>query len=316
MTAVGIQWMRNRLSIVAVAAVLPLSAGCASSVLDPAEVSGPVVVGARDGADGALLAHLYAGVLRTTGIDVRVRDGLGSRAAALASLDTADVTVVPDYTGLLLQHYDPGVTFGDVTSGDTEDVFEALARALPDELTIADYASAQNRAVLAAGTELASQQDVAGLAGRCTGLTFIVTPEFEAVGGLEALIESGCEPLSVERADPTEAFAAASGETVAGLTTLAPVFAEEGGGSDVITVPDVPDRAPMEEASADAETPVFVAQNVVPVFRKDVFGEAQLDALRTVAGDLTTADLAEMLARVDDGDDITAVADTWLAEHA
>ncbi|MEE2061168.1 glycine betaine ABC transporter substrate-binding protein [Rhodococcus artemisiae] len=315
MTAVGIQWMRNRLSIVTVAAVLPLSAGCASSVLDPAEVTGPVVVGARDGADGALLAHLYAGVLRTTGIDVQVRDGLGDRAAALRSLDTADVTVVPDYSGLLLQHYDPGVISGDGTSGDAEDVFDALARALPDELTIADYASAQNRAVLAAGTELASQQDVAGLAGRCTDLTFVVTPEFEAVGGLEALTDNGCEPLSVERADPTEAFAAASGETVAGLTTLAPVFAEEGSGSDVVTVPDVPDRAPMEEASADAETPVFVAQNVVPVFRKDVFGEPQLDALRTVAGELTTADLAEMLARIDDGDDIAAVADTWLAEH-
>jgi osmoprotectant transport system substrate-binding protein len=315
MTAVGIQWMRNRLSVVAVVAALPLSAGCASSVLDPAGVSGPVVVGARDGADGALLAHLYAGVLRTTGIDVQVRDALGDRDAALASLDTAEVTVVPDYSGLLLEHYDPGITFGDVTSGDAEDVFEALARALPDELTIADYASAQNRAVLAAGTELASQQDVAGLADRCAGLTFVLTPEFEAVGGLDALTGIGCEPRTVEHADSAEAFGAASGDTVAGLTTLASVFSEESSGSDVVTVPDAPDRAPMEEASVDAETPVFVAQNVVPVFRKDVFGEPQLDALRTVAGELTTADLAEMLARIDDGDDIAGVAATWLAEH-
>jgi osmoprotectant transport system substrate-binding protein len=313
MTAVGIQWMRSRLPIVVMAVAMSLSAGCASSVLDPAEVSGPVVVGARDGADAELLAHLYAGVLRTTGIDVQVHNDLGDRTAALAAFDTAGVTVIPDYTGLLLGHYDPGVI-----STDAEDVFEALARALPDELTIADYASAQNRAVLAVGTELASQQDgarVADFADRCADLTFVLTPEFEAAGGLDALTGIGCEPRSVERADSTAAFAAASGDTVAGLTTLAPVFAEERSGSDVVTVPDAPDRAPMEEASADAEAPVFVAQNVVPVFRKDVFAEPQLDALRTVAGELTTTDLADMLARIDGGDDLTEVADAWLAEH-
>ncbi|HET8992943.1 MAG TPA: glycine betaine ABC transporter substrate-binding protein [Rhodococcus sp. (in: high G+C Gram-positive bacteria)] len=313
MAAVKIKRMRHRSLIAAVAAAMSLSAGCASPVLDSAEVSGPVVVAARDGADGALLAHLYAGVLRTTGIEVQVRDGLADRNAALAALDTDDATVVPDYTGLLLRHYDPGVA-----ATDAEDVFEALARALPDELTIADYASAQNRAVLAAGADLIATRDISrisDLAGHCTDLTFVLTPEFEAAGGLEALTELGCEPRSVERAPTAAAFGATSDiDTVAGLTSLAPVLAESSG-SGVVTVPDAPDRAPMEEASSDMESPVFVAQNVVPVFRKAVFGELQLDALRVIAGELTTSDLTDMITRVATGEDAAAVADDWLAEH-
>ncbi|MEZ5150174.1 glycine betaine ABC transporter substrate-binding protein [Rhodococcus zopfii] len=297
------------------AAVSTVLAGCASPVLDDAPRPSGVVVGAGAGTDGELLAHLYAGALRRTGIDVTVRDP-GDRAGALAALDSAEVTLVPGYTGRLLRYFEPAAP-----QTDAEDVFTALGRALPTDLTVADYATAQDRAVLvlsdATSTAL-GVTDIDAMAGRCAELTVAATAAFTESGGLDALASVGCVPAAVEQVGDAEAVRAARGRGALGaLTTASPALV----GADVVALADAPDRSPGEGETGEGETgedtraPVFPAQNVVPLFRRDVFGERQLDALSMIAGELTTADLAGMLGRVDAGEDSAAVADEWLGEH-
>ncbi|KSZ58893.1 ABC transporter substrate-binding protein [Rhodococcus pyridinivorans KG-16] len=297
------------LTVCAAAAVLQ---GCASPVLDEATPSTTVIVGAGERPDEELLAHLYAGALRGSGIDVQVRSGVADPTAAL----DADLTLIPGYTGRLLASYDPGA---DAT--DAEDVFEALARALPDELTISDYASAQDRAVLLADRERLTQWSVsrvADLADRCADLTFAVTEDFDTAGGLTALERADCRPREVRRIEDAQSVAVASeSDTVVGTTTTSSALAEIDADSPVSTVPDAPDRSPQDDTNADdAPAPVLPAQNVVPVFRKGTLDEAQLDALRTIAGELTTSDLTELRARVEEGDDPETVAREWIDEHA
>ncbi|MFX1758368.1 MULTISPECIES: glycine betaine ABC transporter substrate-binding protein [Rhodococcus] len=298
------------LTACAVAAVLQ---GCASPVLDGAAPSATVIVGAGERPDEELLAHLYTGALRGSGIDVQVRSGVADPPAAL---DAAELTLIPGYTGRLLASYDPGSD-----STDAEDVFEALARALPDELTISDYASAQDRAVLLADRERLAQWSVsrvADLVDRCPELTFALTEDFGSAGGLDALERAGCRPREVRRIEDAQSVAVASEPgTVVGTTTTSPALAEIDADSPVSTVPDAPDRAPQDDTKADdAPAPVLPAQNVVPVFRKGTLDEAQLDALRTIAGELTTSDLTELRARLDAGEDPRSVAEEWLAEHS
>ncbi|MBS9373246.1 glycine betaine ABC transporter substrate-binding protein [Rhodococcus sp. B50] len=297
------------LTACAVAAVLQ---GCASPVLDEATPSATVIVGAGERPDEELLAHLYAAALRGSGTDVRVRSDVADPPTAL---DAAELTLIPGYTGRLLASYDQGA---DPT--DAEDVFEALARALPDELTISDYASAQDRAVLLADRERLAQWSVsrvADLVDRCPELTFAVTEDFESAGGLDALERADCRPREVRRIkDPQSVVVASEPGTVVGTTTTSPALAAIEADSPVSTVPDAPDRTQRDDTKAGgASAPVLPAQNVVPVFRKGTLDEAQLDALRTIAGELTTSDLTELRARLDDGEDPRSVADEWLAEH-
>ena len=316
MTAVANQARPTRTVVATVLTACAASGvlqACASPVLDEAVPSTTAILGAGERPDEELLAQLYAGALRNSGIEVQVRYDVADPTAAL---DAAELTLVPGYTGRLLASYDPGA---DPT--DAEDVFEALARALPDELTISDYASAQDRAVLLADREQLGQWSasrVADLSGRCPELTFAVTEDFESAGGLDALERVDCRPGEIRRIEDSQSVAvAAEPDTVVGTTTTSSALAEVDADSPVSTVPDAPDRTQRDDARADeGAVPVLPAQNVVPVFRKGTLGEAQLDALRTIAGELTTSDLTELRGRLAAGEEPESVAREWIAEHA
>ncbi|QDC13869.1 ABC transporter substrate-binding protein [Rhodococcus ruber] len=286
--------------------------GCGPSVLDESADAATVVVGSGDDVASELLARIYAGALAGSGTRTELRTGLGDRAGYLAALDAAEVTLVPDYTGRLLRYFAPAAP-----DTDAEDVFEALARSLPDDLAITDYAAAQDRSMLLvsdATAERLGTTEVAGILGRCGELTVTVSGGFEVNDGLRDLAERGCVPGRVESGDDDVAlYAATQGASAAALTTTSVVARDTSG----VALEDAPDRAPgtdPEDATA-TEPPVFAAQNVVPVFREHVLGERQLEALSLVAGELTTADLAEMLGRIDGGEDSAVVAQAWLTEH-
>ncbi|NLV78424.1 MAG: ABC transporter substrate-binding protein [Rhodococcus sp.] len=317
MAAVNGTWKSNRprtVPLLVAAALASALAGCASPVLDPAATPGPVVVAAPDGPVGDLLAEIYSGALRDAGIDATV-SALPDATAALAALDAGEVTLVPGYTGRLLHRFVP-----DAVETDAEDVFDALARAVPGDATIADHAAAQDRALLltaASETAVGDTGQVAALPDvldRCGEFTLVYTPGFEAAGGLAALDRAGCIPRERASSAGTEAVAAAStGGVLAGLTTTDPALSRQTP-PGVAALHDAPDRTDGDEVD-EAPTPVFPAQNVVPVFRKESVTDTGLDALRVVAGELTTADLATMLERIGGGEDAAVVAGDWLSEH-
>lgn len=295
-----------RIRIAAAVLVACMSTACSSEVLDEQSGVSTVVVGSGETAEEETLAHVYAGLLRTTGVDVQLRTGLPDPFGAL---DGADVTIVPGFSGRVLAHYDPGAE-----ATRAEDVFEVLARALPDELTVSDYASAQDRAVLIAPDGLTAAE-VADLVPRCNTLTLVHTDRFESAGGIDALADAGCEPAEFRRVGSDSIADAAGPDTVIGVTSTSPTLVGQDLGNALRVVADAPDPGARADGDEPTDPPVFPAQNLVPIFRKGGLDDPQLDALRIIAGEMTTGDLTDFRVRLEAGDRPVEVAGHWLAEH-
>ncbi|MDV7355852.1 ABC transporter substrate-binding protein [Rhodococcus oxybenzonivorans] len=263
------------------------------------QTSGEVVVGSGDTAESRVLAEIYAGALRSTGAPASTEPGLGDRTAYLRRLDAGEVTLVPEFTGRLLRYYDP-----ESTEKEQDEVFEALSQALPQGLSISDYAAAEDRSALAVSADTSTRMAVTTLdelIPACSRSVAVLIPDFEA-GSLADL--TGCT-FAQTRAVPDGAAAVAElsvpaqtdGAVVAGVTTATPEVAS----SDLVLLDD--------------DEPIFTAQNVVPLYRVGALGEPQIKALNVVAGELTTADLADMIGQVRGGADSADVARVWLDAH-
>lgn len=277
---------------------LVLTAACSidnSTLNAPGAPDGArIVVGSGNSDASAVVAEIYAGVLRSTGAEVSVRTGLGERTDYLSALGAGEVTVVPEFTGELLTYFDP-------TAEATEprEVFAQLSSSLPQGFSVSDFASAENRSVLVLDRGVASEvHDLDDLAPRCETETLVIGDEFE-----ESALASipGCTFGAIHHAVDDRAVAEelrSGAASVAGLTTLSPVL----GDGELV-------------ASSDDDG-VFRAQNVVPLYRSGTLAERQLEALNIVAGELTSADLADMVAQVRGGAGSVEVARTWLGAHA
>ena len=297
-------WFRALIAGSALLLVAGVASGCAGgdTTLDGSAGQGPgeIVVGAGDGAESRILAEIYAGALRATGAPVVTDGGLGDRTAYLGQLDAGNVTLVPEFTGRLLRYYDP-------ESAETEqdDVFEALSKALPQGLSISDFAAAEDRSALAVTSQTSGQLDLTTLdelVPSCSRSTAVLAPAFEA----DALPDlTGCtfaqtRTVADDAAAVGELAAPAPSDgavRVAGVTTASPDVSD----ADLVLLAD--------------DDHVFTAQNVVPLFRIGTLTEAQLKALNVVAGELTTADLADMIGQVRGGADSADVARVWLDAH-
>ncbi|MFE3290368.1 glycine betaine ABC transporter substrate-binding protein [Rhodococcus sp. NPDC059234] len=131
--------MNSRLWAGAVAVVAVLLSGCSSgdSGLDGPPPLPSITVGSGQAAESRVLAEIYAGVLRGTGSPVDTRLGLAA-GEDLTALDSGAVTLVPEYTGRLLERLHPGAT-----ATESDAVFEELNRSLPAGLSVSDYGMAQ-----------------------------------------------------------------------------------------------------------------------------------------------------------------------------
>lgn len=239
-----------------------------------------------------VLAHIYAAVVKATGIDTKVRES----ADPVGELDTGIASVAPGFTGRLLRQFAPQQR----PSGDEEAAYTAMIAALPAGVAAADYGTAEDRPVLAvaaAATSASSKPTLAALARHCDQL---------ARSG-----QVGQGPVSVPRigscstGDPRqfpsigELFAALKrGEVAVAWTSSAnPALPADG-----VTV-------------VDDEKNWLPANNVVPLYRRNELSEPQVLSLNKVAGELTTGELAAMTREVSGGGDPRRVVDTWLNDH-
>nr|WP_231748730.1 glycine betaine ABC transporter substrate-binding protein [Mycobacterium sp. M26] len=113
-----------------------------------------------------LLAQLYAAALRSYGTTGYVK----TLDDPLAALDSGDVSVVPGFSGRLLQAFDPG----SAARSDTQ-VYRAMIGALPEGVAAGDYAtSAEDKPALAVTDATAAKwgsRDLTALVQHCAGLT-------------------------------------------------------------------------------------------------------------------------------------------------
>ncbi|WP_301146397.1 glycine betaine ABC transporter substrate-binding protein [Mycobacterium simiae] len=283
----------GRLAALLVAALLAAAccAGCSSGGhRGPPEV----VVGSPKDALSVLLADVYAAALRSYGFAART----ATADDPMARLGSGAFDVAPAFTGQTLQALQPGAS----ALSDAQ-VYRAMVAALPEGIAAGDYTTAaEDKPVLLVTQPTAKawggqdrSADLSTLGKHCAGLTV------GAVAGHPAPSVVGTCRMPAPREFPDDAtmFAALrAGELTAGWTSTAD--------------PALPgDLVPL----ADGKPALIQAQNVVPLYRRNVLTDRQVLAINEVAGVLDTAALADMRRQVAGGADPQAVAGGWLAEH-
>ncbi|MEU8898522.1 glycine betaine ABC transporter substrate-binding protein [Nocardia sp. NPDC048505] len=291
---------RRMLARVLVVAVSALAVSCGDE-----SAAGPdFVVGAGNSVESNLLAHIYSGALARTGLRVEVRERLGDRPDYLAALDEGAVSLVGEHSGELLTYLDGGSP-----ARTPKAVTEALAGSLPEGLVVADAADGTDmRPRVLLPTVVAEQEGVrtvAALGPRCATTPVGVAPVPAVLRAPEWPVRiAGCDVPSVEAL----LGPAALREALLGDRIRAGVL---GGPVEL-----APDALAGLTALTDEEY-ALRAQNVLPVLRKGSLDEVRLKKLNYVAGELTTAELSEMLLRVGAGRISAAeAARDWLDQHA
>ncbi|GAA1245630.1 osmoprotectant transport system substrate-binding protein [Microbacterium phyllosphaerae] len=128
------------LSALSLGGLLVMS-GCASA--DPLGGSSgtadddTIVVGSQDYYSNEIIAEIYAQALEEADFTVDRQFRIGQREAYLPEIEAGEIDVFPEYTGPLLQVWEP-----DTTARKSDDVYEALRKAVPEGLQVLDQSSA------------------------------------------------------------------------------------------------------------------------------------------------------------------------------
>jgi osmoprotectant transport system substrate-binding protein len=238
---------------------------------------------------------------------------LGQRRDYLAALDTDTVTLVGDDSGDLLAALDSGSV-----ARKPEEVIEAVNRALPEGLVVSDPADGTD---LRPAVVLAKQRTdrypdtLKELAPRCGELTVGITtgpgtdplrplldPRRDVVDPLREVYGCIVTRYTTFAADTDVRKALLDSTIQAGVLAAPPSFLP-GGAEDLVALSD----------SAYA----FRAQNTLPLFRKGILTDRQIRKLNYVAGELTTAELADMVRHLrDEHASAPDLARIWLDAHA
>ena len=118
-------------------------AGCASadplSSGDSASSDETIVVGSQDYYSNEIIAEIYAQALENAGYDVQRDFRIGQREAYLPEIESGSIDLFPEYTGPVLQVWDP-----ETTARTADDVYAALKEAVPDGLRVLDQSEAKD----------------------------------------------------------------------------------------------------------------------------------------------------------------------------
>jgi len=251
-----------------------------------------LAVGATADPEMTLLANLYAAALRFYGSAAHVQ----TVDDPLAALDSGDVSVVPGFTGRLLQKFAPGAT----VRTDSQ-VYGAMVGVLPEGVTAGDYTtSAEDKPALAVTDATATawgSRDLTALVSHCAGLR--VGAVARDRGWLPTTVGSCTLPPVREFPDQATMFAALrAGEVTAGWTGTA----DTGIPSELVVL-------------ADRKPALVMAENIVPLYRRNELDQQQARALNELAGVLDTGSLVDMREHIAEGRDPRSVAEEWLSAH-
>ena len=139
-------------------------AGCGSSTGDGSgdgratATRRPIVVGSQAYYSNEIIAEIYAQALEQAGYTVTRNFQIGQRDAYIPALEGGEVQVFPEYTGNLLQYYDP-----ETTATKSDEVYAALADALPDGLAVLDQSPATDQDSYNVTQEFADEYSLASI---------------------------------------------------------------------------------------------------------------------------------------------------------
>ncbi|HZQ30928.1 MAG TPA: ABC transporter substrate-binding protein [Mycobacterium sp.] len=301
---------RRLLAIAAAVALALLAVGCGSAnPLGGGAVSGDlksITVGSADFPESKIIAEIYAQALEANDFKIRRQFGIGSREAYIPALKDHSIDLIPEYTGNLLQYFDPKTT---ATSEDA--VLLALIKQLPGDLSILTPSPANDTDTVAVTRETATKwnlKTIGDLAAHSADVKFGAPSEFlnrtEGLPGFKrnygldispgnfVAISDGGGPATVRA-------------LVKGDVTAADIFS---------TSPAIPqnDLVPLEDPKHN-----FLAANVVPLVSSQKKSDALKTVLDAVSAKLTTEDLVKLNTAVsgNSGIDPDEAARNWVRDN-
>lgn len=288
----------RRLAVGAALAATLATAACGGGGSDPlaqnsaqpgepstSAASGTVTVGSADFSESRLLAEIYTGALKAKGVQVNEpRLGIGAREAYIKGMTDGSINVIPEYTGALTFFYDK-----QYTGTDAGQVYSHLKTVLPSGLTVLEPSKAEDNDSITVTKDTAqkySLRTIGDLQAKAGELTLGAPAEFKArPQGIPGLQKTYGITFGQFRALTGQALiqALVNGQIqAANVFTTDPAFAQH----DLVALED--------------DKGLFGSQNVVPLVTAQVAQDAKaVEALDAVSKQLTTADIQQMLQKVD-----------------
>lgn len=289
--------------VLAGVAAVALSGCQAQSSIVPAHRDDPVVVvETASFGEAEIVGHIYGNALVRSGWRVTTRAQSGTQDEVIESVVAGDSTFTIGFTGEVLRTFDRNST-----AVEADEVYAAMMAALPEGVTAADPAPAEDAPVYVVTrhtSESRGLRTMSDLAGRCGEFTLGAREEAladrELATSVGSTYDCGFGRRVAMGPNPRAVFdALRAGEIGVGLVQSAdPVLHPD----DIVPLDDDEDAVP--------------AQNLVPVFRKGSLSEDQLALVNRISGELTTEDVRELLLGVEFGSATpVSLANYWLDEH-
>lgn len=271
--------------------------GTGGAVAKPSKI----IVGSANFPESALLAEIYAGALGTKGITIEKKLNIGNRETYYPGLGDGSIDLIPEYTGVLLQHINK-----QATESSSDEVYNALKKALPAALIVLDKSSAEDKDAIVVTKETAdkwSLKSISDLKSHEKEVTFGGPPEIQRrADGLPGFKKN----YDLEFKE-FKALDAGGPLTVNALKTGAVQAA------DIFTT----DPAIKANNFVVLDDPKnnFAAQNVVPLINAGKASDEVKQALNAVSAKLDTQTLIDLLTKLSGPDkpDASKVAADWLA---
>jgi len=265
-------------------------AGCAPAT-DTA--SKPIVIGSQAYYSNEIIAEAYAQVLEEGGFTVERQFSLGQRDVYVPALLAGEIDLFPEYTGNLLQFFDPAAT-----ATATDEVYTALQAALPEGLTALDMSPATDQDSYNVTQAFASANGAKSIAD-------LAKLKDLKLGGAPELAERPYGPTGLsEKYGVTVSFEATGDTTVdalvAGIVDMANVYSAD------------PRIQQLKLVTLADPLGLFLASNVVPIASANVNEDARA-LVNAVSLAMTAEDLVALNVRsVDEKLSASVIAHDWL----
>ena len=293
------------------AVALTLLTACGEDLSSPGAAGGgegggggetrSVVVASANFPENVILAEIYAGALKARGVEVSTKLNVGSREVLLPALEQGDVSVLPEYTGALLEY----LTKGTSKATDTAAQVREIRASLPGELTVLEPSAAQDQETVTCTRDVVDRyrlRSLDDLARVSKELTFGGPPELPSRDGFGLRGLKSVYGIEFERFRPLD---------VAGPLT---VSALKSGKVDCANLFSTQSAIGVNGfVSLTDPKKLIASQAIVPLVAKAVATPETTAALDQVSAKLTTRGVEEMVRRVEiDKADAAEVAQDFL----
>lgn len=284
------------LALTACATTDPLAPNTGDAGSTGGAASDTIVVGSQQYYSNEIIAEIYAQALEGAGFTVERKFNIGQRDAYMPALESGEVTLFPEYTGNLLQFFDP-----ETTATSSDDVYAALEAALPDSLKALAQSPATDQdsytvtAAFAKEHSLKTIEDLKGIANLTLGGPAELEERPYGPKGLKDVY--GIDVKFSPTADTTVDELVAGGIQVGNVYTADPRIKTQ-------------DLVVLEDTKS-----LFLASHVVPIANAAV-ADKLAEVIDPISEKLTPEGLVDLnVQSTEDKKSSADIAKAWLADN-